>query len=251
MVFDHGTAGRRIGYWRLLATHCLEKFAIWKFAIWKFAICELRNSSFRDSYGWHHGVTFHTRQFPPNYRIRDFPCHAMWASEHRGLRCWFFRGVLLHFSAGSIYFARDCFLCHWLLSALPVVDPPVVHIFSRHTRPPRRCPTDPRVTTSVGTLCVCHSSCCSGAPPPPPQKTDVQYHVPPGCATICLLGIYTMCERSPPHVWCPHDDAVVVHTTRWRGSKSTPVISILQNKSLTLFLVRTFCRIRGLYGLQD
>ena len=134
---------------------------------------------FRDSYGWHHGVTYHTRQFPPNYRIRDFTCHAMWASEHRGLRCWFFRGVLFHFSASSIFFAQDSFLRHWLLLALPVVDPPWPTYFPATHDPRVVVPPTPVSPPDVGTLCVCHSSCCSGAPPPPPQKTDMQYHVPP------------------------------------------------------------------------
>lgn len=118
---------------------------------------------------------------------------------------------------------------------------------------------DPRVVvppTPVSPPVLARCVCAIRVAAPAPRRHHHRRQMcstmcPPGCATICLLGIYTMCERSPPHVWCPHDDAVVVHTTRWRGSKSTPVISILQNKSLTLFLVRTFCRIRGLYGLQD
>lgn len=225
LVYGHGMAGRRIGYWRLLATHCLEKFAIWKFAIWEFAICESANYANRlsvISYGWHHGVTSHTRQFPPNYRIRDFPCHAMWASEHRGLRYWFFRGVLLHFSADSIPFAQECFLRHWLLSALPVVDPPVVHMFSRHTRPPRRYPTDPRVTTNVGTLCVCHSSCCSGAPPPPPQKTDVQYHVPPPGAPPYVFWESTRCVKDLPPTCGAHTIMLWLCTRRAGEDRNQP-----------------------------
>ena len=176
----------------------------------------------------------------------------MWASEHRGLRCWFFRGVLFHFSASSIFFAQDSFLRHWLLLALPVVDPPVVHIFSRHTRPPRRCPTDPRVTTRCWhVVCVPFELLLRR---PAATTTEDRYAVPcaPPDVPPYVFWESTRCVKDlPPNVWCPHDDAVVVHTTRWRGSKSTTVISILQIKSLTLFLVRTFCRIRGLYGLQD
>ena len=145
----------------------------------------------------------------------------------------------------TVFYVTGCFsLCRLWTPRGP-------HIFPPHTTP-----------ASLSHRPPCHHQCWHVVcvpfellrRRPAATTTEDRYAVPcapPGVPPYVFWESTRCVKDLPPNVWCPHDDAVVVHTTRWRGSKSTPVISILQIKSLTLFLVRTFCRIRGLYGLQD
>ena len=100
------------------------------------------------------------------------------------------------------------------------------HIFPRHTAPVSLSPTPvspPRLlrTTAFATHHrVCHTRprVVVTGPVSPSRLLHTmprrQRHRRQMCNAVCPPGCAT--------VWCPDDDAVVVHTTRWRGLKSPP-----------------------------
>ena len=134
--------------------------------------------------------------------------------------------------------------------------PPLGRTFSRDTRPPCRCRRPP-----------CHHRVCY-APPRLLRTTAFATHDPVSlspapcrhhvCCTRCPAANATenRCAMPcaplgvPP---CGAHTMMLWSCTRRAGEdRNHPlVISILQDESLTLFLVRTFCRIIGLHCLQD
>ena len=162
----------------------------------------------------------------------------MWASEHRGLHCWFFCCFLFHFSADSIPSPETCVLRLWLLQNCWLSTPPWVAHFPA-THGPRVVVADPRVTTAFATHHrVCHTRprVVVTGPVSPSRLLHTmprrQRHRRQMCNAVCPPGCAT--------VWCPHDDAVVVHTTRWRGLKSPPCDFHITRRVLDLISRQNF-----------
>ena len=168
----------------------------------------------------------------------------MWASEHRGLHCWFFCCVLFHFFAGSTPSPETCVLRLWLLQNCWLSTPLGSHIFPRHTAPVSLSPTPvspPRLlrTTAFATHHrVGHTRprVVVTGPVSPSRLLHTmprrQRHRKQMCNAMCPPGCAT--------VWCPHDDAVVVHTTRWRGLKSPPCDFHITRRVLDLISRQNF-----------